>query len=519
MKHLTSRVRSAAVVCGLVWIIVAADARADVRLPALISDHMVLQQGMAVAIWGSADAGENITVKFRGQQVSAVAGADGRWRVFLEPMEAGGPFEMTVSGRNAITLKNVMVGEVWICSGQSNMEWPVSRAMNSEQEIAQAANPQVRFFTVKRAVSDRPLEDASGNWEPSSAESVKEFSAVGYFFGREIQRVLKAPVGLIDSSWGGTPAESWTSDPALRADSFLDPILWQWRRTLAEYPTAKQRYERQLKEWEEQSARAKAEGRPAPQRPAAPQGPGHSWTPSGLYNAMIAPLTPFPIRGAIWYQGESNARPYRAFEYRRLFQAMIEDWRRAWDQPFPFLFVQLANFMERKPEPEDSSWAELRESQARALGLPNTAMAVAIDIGEAGDIHPKNKQEVGRRLSLAARAVAYGEELVHSGPLYEGMKLEGKQIRIRLRHTGRGLEARGGKLEGFAIAGKDRRFVWADARIEGNTVVVSSNQIIGPVAVRYAWADNPACNLYNKEGLPASPFRTDDWPETDTGNH
>ncbi len=519
MKRMMFKVGWAVLVCGLHGFVGAADMRADVRLPALISDHAVLQQGMAVAIWGTAENGESVTVKFRGQQVSATAAADGKWRVLLDPMDAGGPFEMTISGHNSITLRDVMVGEVWICSGQSNMEWPVSRAMNSEQEIAQAGNPRIRFLTVKRAVSDKPLEDVSGSWELSTPESVKEFSAVGYFFGREIQRSIEAPVGLIDSSWGGTPAESWTSDAALRADRFLDPILWQWKRTLAEYPSAKQRYERQLKEWEEQSARARAEGKPVPQRPAPPQGPGHPWTPSGLYNAMIAPLIPLAMRGAIWYQGESNARPYRSFEYRRLFQTMIEDWRRAWDQPFPFLFVQLANFMQRKSEPEDSSWAELRESQSHALGLPNTGMAVIIDIGEADDIHPKNKQEVGRRLSLSARAIAYGEDLVYSGPVYGGVKLEGKQIRIRFGHTGRGLEAKGGRLEGFAIAGKDRRFVWAEAMIEGNTVVVSSPQVPSPVAVRYAWADNPGCNLYNRDGLPASPFRTDDWSETGAVNH
>jgi len=500
---------------ALILVLVGAAAGwADVRLPALISDHMVLQQGVSAAIWGTADPGEAVTVKFREREYSATAGSDGKWRVHLEPISAGGPFEMDISGRNAVRIADVMVGEVWVCSGQSNMQWTVAQAMNPDQEKAAAQSPQIRMFTVKRTVADRLQEDFVGQWEICSPETVGGFSAVGYYFGRELHRSLKVPVGLIHSSWGGTPAESWTSEGALRADRSLDPILWNWQRTLAEYPTARARHERQLKEWEEQSARAKAENRPAPQRPAVPRAPGDSWTPSGLYNAMIAPMTSYAIRGAIWYQGESNANPYRSIEYRRLFQTMIEDWRRAWGEPFPFLFVQLANYMERKADPGDSQWAELRESQAYALGLPNTGMAVAIDIGEANDIHPKNKQEVGRRLSLAARSVAYGEDIIGSGPIYQGMKIEGNQIRIRFHPVGAGLEARGDRIEGFAIAGRDRKFVWGEARIEGSTVVVSSPQVPNPVAVRYGWADNPACNLYNRAGLPASPFRTDDWPSS-----
>ena len=495
-------------------ILSASVAFADAKLPVIISDHMVLQQGMPAALWGTADAGEMVKVRFRDQEVSTTAGPDGKWKLYLPAAPAGGPFEMTVTARNTITLQDVMVGEVWICSGQSNMEWPVRNSMNAEQEAAAADNPRLRCFTVKHTVAGKPMEDVVGNWEASTPETVGQFTAVGYFFARDLQRALNVPIGLIHSSWGGTPAEAWTSDAALRADRSHEPILWNWQRNLAEYPSAKLRYDRAIQDWEEQALKAKDAGKQPPPKPSAPQGPGHPWSPSGLYNAMLAPLTSYAIRGAIWYQGESNASPLRAFEYRRLFQAMIEDWRRAWDQPFPFLFVQLANFMERKSDPAESAWAELREAQMRALGLPATGMAVAIDIGEANDIHPRNKQEVGRRLALAARGVAYGEKIESSGPLYEGMKFEAGRVRVYFGHTGRGLETKGSGLEGFALAGRDRKFVWAEARIEGDTVVVSSPLVSDPVAVRYAWGDNPACNLYNKDGLPASPFRTDDWPGT-----
>jgi sialate O-acetylesterase len=364
---------------------------------------------------------------------------------------------------------------------------------------------------------------------------VPDFSAVGYYFARELYRRLKVPIGVIDSSWGATPAEAWTSRSALEADLSLQPILWNWKKILLEYPHAMDKYRKQLHDWENQAAKAKTLGEAEPHRPFPPLGSGHfntfdthydaqnQWTPSGLFNAMIAPLTPFSIRGAIWYQGETNAEPYRALEYRRLFQATISDWRRAWDQgPFPFLFVQLANFRDQESiglygqsNSSESPWALLRESQMMALALPNTAMVVAIDIGDATDIHPKNKQEVGRRLSLQARCLAYGEAVVSSGPIYRGLMLEGDRIRVRFDNAGTGLIAKGGTLQGITIAGRDRKFVRAEARVEGNTVVVWSAEVPHPLAVRYAWADNPVAALFNREGLPASPFRTDDWSEVD----
>ena len=483
----------------------------DVSLPAVFSDHMVLQRGPAVPVWGKADPGEKVTVEVAGRKASATADGEGSWKVRMNLPQAGGPFELVVSGKNKVTFKDVLVGEVWVCSGQSNMQWPVQRAMNAKEEIARADYPNLRLFTVKRVVSHRPLSDTEGAWVRCSPQTVPGFSAVAYFFGRDLHKALSVPVGLIHTSWGGTPAEAWTSEETLNAYPEFAPILKRWAEVEARWPEAKKKYEESLKAWREKVKKAKAEGKRPPRRPRPPLNPDHPHWPSGLFNGMIAPIIPYGIKGAIWYQGESNAG--RAHQYRALFSAMIRDWRDKWGRgDFPFLFVQLANFMARSAEPQESAWAELREAQTAALALPRTAMAVAIDIGEARNIHPKNKQEVGRRLSLGAQAVAYGRDIVYSGPLYAGMTIEGDRARIFFSHVGGGLTAKGGALKGFAIAGADHKFVWARAEIEGDTVVVRSDKVPEPVAVRYAWADNPECNLYNKEGLPASPFRTDFWP-------
>ncbi len=513
------RLRSVWMCVAGCWLLLATSAFADVRLARIFSDHAVLQRGKPVPVWGTAQPGEKVTVEFRGQKVTTAADDDGDWRVILKPMPAGGPFQMTVRGNNTIVLNDILVGEVWVCSGQSNMEWPVALSNNAEQEIAQANNPEIRLFVVPKAVSDRPLKDLNGGaWQPCTPETVRNFSAVGYFFARELQRALKVPIGMIETAWGGTPAESWTSRPTLLAHRSLRYLVENWRRAEASYPQALENYQKQLADWEKAVAQARAEGKPEPKKPDPPQDPRtNPWKPSGLFNAMIAPIVPYAIQGAIWYQGESNAG--RAFEYRILFPAMIQDWREAWAQgDFPFLFVQLANFMAVKPEPGESAWAELREAQTMTLSLPKTGMAVAIDIGDANDIHPRNKQDVGKRLALNALAIAYGKKVVYSGPIYERMKREGNAIRLYFKHVDGGLTTPNGEpLKGFAIAGADRKFVWAEARIEGNTVVVSSPQVPEPVAVRYAWADNPVCNLYNRAGLPASPFRTDDWPGVTQG--
>jgi sialate O-acetylesterase len=487
---------------------------ADVKLPAIIGDDMVLQQGGKVPIWGWADPGEEVMVgvSWNSMKWAVTADKDGKWLFRMNAPKAGGPYEMTLTGKNSITIKNILVGEVWVCSGQSNMEFALRQANNAQQEIADANYPNIRLFTVRRKVAEKPQSDCEGNWSECIPETVPGFSAVGYFFGRDLYRQLKVPIGLIHTSWGGTPAEAWTRRGVLESDPDFAPILKRYDDAVARYPQARKEYEQKLAEWKQAVEKAKAEGTNSPRRPGAPFGPGSPYEPAGLYNAMIAPLIPYGIQGAIWYQGESNAG--RAYQYRKLFPDMIKNWREDWGEgQFPFLFVQLANFMKTKPEPGDSAWAELRETQLMTLSLPNTGMAVIIDIGEADDIHPKNKQDVGKRLALWALAKTYGKDIVYSGPIYKSMKVDDGKIVLSFDHVGGGLIAKGDEqLKGFAIAGSDRKFVWADAKIDGDTVVVSSDNVSEPIAVRYAWADNPVCNLYNKEDLPASPFRTDDWP-------
>lgn len=505
--------------CGFVVLAtvlcVASSSWAAITLPAVIGDHMVLQAGKKVNIWGKADAGKTIVVKLAKTQRKTVVGSDGNWSVSLRPPKAGGPYEMSVSdGADTVTIKDILVGEVWVCSGQSNMEWPVKSSNNAEQEQAQANYPQIRLFMVAHAVAAEPAWDVQGKWMVCTPETVPDFSAVGYFFGRMLHKELGRPVGLIKSAWGGTPAESWTTMATLQTQ--FQPIVKKWETNLAEYPVKKAEYDKQLPLWEKARDEAKANAQNIPPKPVEPRGPNHPWRAAGLFNGMIAPITPYAVRGAIWYQGESNAG--RAYQYRELFPAMIRDWREAWNNPrMPFFFVQLANFMDRQPEPGDSAWAELREAQSMTLSLPYTGQAVAIDIGEAKDIHPRNKQDVGKRLALAALATVYGEDVEYSGPVYKSMKVEGQAIRVSFTHK-KGLAAQGGgALKGFAIAGADKKFVWAEAVIDGDEIVVSSPAVPNPVAVRYGWADNPEVNLVNGAGLPASPFRTDDWPGITVG--
>ena len=363
------------------------------------------------------------------------------------------------------------------------------------------------------------MKNCKGQWMQCSPKTAKGFSAVGYFFGRELHKQLNVPVGLINASWGGTPAESWMSREYLENDNNLKPILRRYEETAANYPEIYKKFLSEKKQFEETAAKLKAEGKPVPPRPdfQEPVGPNHPYSPTGLYNGMVMPIVPYGIRGAIWYQGESNA--WRAYQYRTLFPAMIKNWRDTWGQgDFPFLYVQLANWKVVEPEPNNSDWAELREAQLMTLSTPNTGMAVTIDIGEANSIHPTNKQDVGKRLALWALAKTYGKDIEYSGPLYQLMEIKGNKAVLHFEHVGGGLVAGGGgQLRGFAIAGPDKKFVWADAKIEGDTAVIISDKVSEPVAVRYGWAINPVCNLYNKAGLPASPFRTDDWPGiTDT---
>ncbi len=479
-------------------------ARAEVTLPSVLTDHMVIQRDRPVHIWGTAAPGESVTVRFRGESGTATAGDLGRWSLFLSPGDAGGPFVLTVDGRNSIRLIDILVGDVWIASGQSNMEFSVGQADNGPDEVAAARYPRIRLFRVDHRVSDHPMDDVqAAPWVECSPDSIAEFSAVAYFFGRDLQKKLDVPIGLIESNWGGTPVDAWTRLGAIAGDASLMPSIGAWAHMMENQSTTLLERQRRIREWQKAVDQARAEGTAPPGRPWFPN-MENSWQPAGLYNAMIAPLTRFPIRGAIWYQGESNASAERAPLYARLFQTMIRDWRRAWALgDFPFLFVQLANY-------KDSSrtyWPELREAQLETLSVVKTGMAVAIDIGNPDDIHPRNKQEVGRRLALAARAVEYGESIEYSGPIFRQAVPEDGTVRIWFDHSTSGLVAKGGDLTGFEIAGADENFQPAAAVIDGLTVVVSSPGVPHPTRVRYGWADDPDCNLYNSEGLPASPFR------------
>lgn len=627
---------------------------AEPVLPGLFSDHMVMQQGREVPVWGWADPGERIKVDLGGTIRSVVAGNDQRWKVALPAMPAGGPFLLTIEGKKTVSIKDLMVGEVWVLSGQSNMTLALSGAAHADSEIPAANYPLIRLFTVPQKSSLQPQNNVTAHWKICTPETAKEFSAVAYFFGRELYKELGIPIGLIHSSWPGTAAEDWSSAESLRGDPELEPILQRWAaasqesKRLATHPAS---FNLEFDDFELlKPSDSSAEPLPfsnfdegnagnslnglwtydwqaAPNtvfeltRPGydgsgyaarlsgqidaadasllksslSPNGAaaslaayagvrfryrGQGWfrfrsmqpsiydfddytskvftaaptwqsaivwfkdlkqagwgvpesftpdplsgfavevlrapgfvtpAPSGLFNGMIAPLIPFSIRGAAWYQGEGNAP--RAYQYRRLLPALIRGWRQSWGEgDFPFLIVQLPNYGSPDSDPSDSAWAELREAQLMALQLPDTGLAVTIDLGEANNVHPPRKQEVGRRLALWALGTTYRKDLVYSGPVYETMQTEGHRIRIRFRHVGHGLQAQGGNLRGFAIAGADKKFIWGDAQIDRDSVLVSSPEVGAPIAVRYGWAGNPDCSLYNKDGLPASPFRTDDWP-------
>lgn len=461
MKRIFVFAAALALLAGAAW--------AAVVPAAIFTDNAVLQRDVAIPVWGTANDGEKVTVRFLDQVVTTVA-KDGKWMVRLAPIKAGGPFSLTI---NDIELKNILIGEVWICSGQSNMQWDLARTTNAEATIAASKSPMIRLFTVGRKTSYTPLIEMTGKWALCTPETSAPFSAVGYFFGRDLQKALGVPVGLINTSWGGTGVETWTSMEGFKA--------------LPEYA-----------DWVADEYKKQAEG------------PNH---PSVLFNGMVNPFVPYAIKGAIWYQGENNAGA--AYAYRKLFPNMIKSWRNAFGQgDFPFLFVQLAPYQKIEDQPTQSAWAELREAQLLTLkASPKTAMAVITDVGDPNDIHPRDKEPVGARLALAARKLAYGQDILASGPIYKGMKRRGSDITLYFDHVGRGLVSKDGELKGFAIAGEDRNFVWANAKIvDGNKVVVSAESVKDPVAVRYGWANCPVVNLWNKDGLPASPFRTDDFP-------
>lgn len=634
--------------------------RADVRLPALFSDHAVLQRAGDVPVWGRADAGERVTVAFAGAEETAIADDHGKWKVRLDLQDAPkGPHELIVSGNNRLVVADVLVGEVWLCSGQSNMGFPVKNSVDGAAEVAAANDSEIRFFKVARNAAREPAADMKGKWQVCSPQTVANFSAVGYFYGRELRAKVNAPVGLIDATWGGTPAEAWTPAQALESEpdfaallkqratlladpepvsadaakkieadwiakvdalfvgeSRPEPAWWDtgassygwrkirlpgsidnqlrpgmdgsfWLRKTVEVPAsaageAATLHLGVIDDYDFTWVNGKLVGRMTRDNPDAYRTPrayplpagtlraganvilvrvvdwqflatvsgslrletasgwkarlegqwlgrietdlgtrplvASGWMhhcPGALYDGMIAPLTPYALRGVIWYQGENNAD--MAVQYRRLFPTLIASWRERWGRgDLPFYYVQLANYMARLPEPAESSWAELREAQLITLQQPRTGMAVAIDIGEENDIHPRNKQEVARRLSLIALANDYGFPTPgFSGPRYRGMQREGPRLRLTFDGIGGGLVNRRHPEppEGFSIAGEDGIFVWARAEIEGADVIVSSDSVPEPIAVRYGWADNPAVSLYNAEGLPAGPFRTDRFPE------
>jgi len=638
----------------------------DIHLPSIFDNNMVMQQKTKVPVWGEAEPGGKVVIQIAGLEASAIVSDDGNWRTSINSPEAGGPYELKIIGQKTITYKNVMFGEVWLASGQSNMQMPFAdwgKINNYKQEIAEAKYPDIRLFQAKHVMSNTPLKEIQADgWKECSPETIAEFSATAYFFGRYLYKKLKVPIGIIHSSWGGTVVEAWTSGKTL-ADfpEFDKPIqyltspkspdndifkvhretlkLWQDKinKQIYQAKSVKQGWQNpdyNDKNWKTMNVPGTWESQgldfdgivwfrkavklpdswlgqdinislgpindfditwvngekigsealvsiprnyiiPAslikdgkmtiavqildignsggmyghknqiyinnqsgdtlslaglwhfktdpfqpkieqmPVLPTIMEGPNR---PTVLFNAMISPILTYAIKGAIWYQGESNAG--RAYQYRKLFSSMIRDWRSYWKQGnFYFLFVQLANFQEHKTKPSDDAWAELREAQLMALKEPNTGMAVAIDIGDAKDIHPKNKQEVGRRLALNALKLAYDKNIENSGPIYKSMSIEGNKIRLSFEHADSGLMIKNGtKLKGFAIAGKDKKFKWAKAKIDGNSVVVWNSSIKQPVAVRYAWQSNPVCNLYNKAGLPASPFRTDQWKGITEGN-
>jgi sialate O-acetylesterase len=635
----------------ILLVMCAVFAQAIVKPARIFNTNMVLQQGQENPIWGWADKGEKITISFAGKLITVRADKTGKWSAKLPALQYGGPYEMLIKGKNTIQFDNILIGEVWICSGQSNMEWQLSNTDHANTEIASARYPDIRLFTVEKKVAQTPVADLDqGEWLACTPETASSFSAVGYFFGRSLNMDLKVPIGLIHTSWGGTVAETWTSSQTIESDPdfkdklkelagfdmirykeqklaalkallkevptkdaglvngiavFADPTLvdanwaeispnqiWEesgytaidgiaWYRKTIELTAdqAKAALELSLGTIDDNditwingvkvgSTKAYNEKR-IYTIPAGTLKPGKNviairvedtggggglygdsddkfiqiadkqmnisapWKfkiteasigsndigpndyPTLLFNGMLNPIIPYGIKGAIWYQGESNAD--RAQQYQRVFPNMIKDWRTQWNQgDFTFLFVSLANFMEPAKQPSESAWAELREAQTKTLALPKTGMALAIDLGVANDIHPRNKKDVGKRLALAALKVAYNKDLVHSGPMFESVKFEGNKATVTFSEIGNGLitNDKYGYVNEFSIAGADEKFYWARALITSrNTIEVYAEEVKNPVAVRFGWANNPnELNLYNSAGLPANPFRTDEWP-------
>jgi sialate O-acetylesterase len=503
---------------ALLTLLCCTPALADVRLHPFFADHMVLQQGDATPIWGKADAGEKVVVSIAGQKRETTAAADGTWRIDLASLKAGGPYELVVRGKNVVTLKDVYIGEVWLCSGQSNMDFTVGKTQkrsfagvkNEAEEVAAANEPMIRALSLELSLAETPQKEFVGTWQVCSPDTVKDISAVAYFFARELRRHNDVPVGLVISAYGASTAQAWISDESLRANPQLASMIPDYERAVADFKSgaAQAKYEQALKEWEAASEKAKADGKPAPRKPGAPKDPSKDQhNPRLLYNGMIEPLRPAAFRGAIWYQGESNG--YNNELYLTLMQTLIADWRAKFGREFPFLFVQLANYKAPATQPAGRSQiASVREAQRLTLDVPKTAMAVTLDIGDAKDVHPRNKQDVGLRLATAARAVVYGEAIDYSGPLFQSAAVEGNAIRVKFKHANGLRVGKGDKLEGFAMLASGK-WAWADARIDGDDVLVTVPAGATAEELRYAWADNPPNNLTNATGFPASSFRVE----------
>jgi sialate O-acetylesterase len=516
MKYLLEVSVKPVLFCCATLIMMTSHVVAEVVLPNIFTDHMVLQRDQENPIWGSADANREISVTIAGKEVLTSSDDNGKWRVQLPALPAGGPHKITVKGETIAEIQDVLVGEVWFCSGQSNMQWPVERSYGADVEFAAANYPEIRLLTVKQHGTSVPQENIEGVWQACSPKTVAEFSAVGYHYGQLLHKALGVPVGLIDNAWGASSAEAWIPRETLESAGRYDEMLAMWDERAATFDEAEfQDYRKRYKEWA-------ASGH---------KGPPMEWSrtihplngqirPSNIYNGMVHPLKGYGIRGVIWYQGESNAS--RAEQYQHLFPLLIETWREVWQQgDFPFYWVQLADFGNEEKDPGENDWAELREAKTLTMDiLPHTGQAVIIDIGEGRDIHPRDKKTAASRLVRWPLANEHGFEMAYQSPRFSDMEVRDNKIRIRLDHVSdEGLWSFDtAEISGFSIAGEDRKFVWAKARIvEGKMLDVWSDEVEQPVAVRYGWAKNPKLNLFDRNGLPVTPFRTDDWPMTTAG--
>lgn len=489
-------------------------ARAEVNLAPLFRDHAVFQRDKPIPVWGTAEPGEEISLTFKGQSRQTRADEAGRWRVELAAVPASKePSELVVTGKNTVTVHDILVGEVWFCSGQSNMAFSLYKTVNGRVEIRAANLPLIRGFAVPRVVSEAPLDNSKGQWNVMTPDIAKTFSAVAFYFGRDLFQRLDVPIGLITSSWGGTFIESWLSPAGLQNTSLKTVTDRRWKEALAAYPSLKIKYDADIAVWNKAAEAEKKKGKEYTKKPpSVPAGPGHEDTPGGLFNGMVHPFAPYAVRGFLWYQGEANVS--RAGEYAELLQALITDWRAAFRQgDLPFYWVQLPKY----GSADQKDWAGLREAQSKALSLPATGQVVTVDLplADPKDKHPPDKLSVCRRLAQVVAAEIYGEKVESSGPRFEKMELVGNSLRLNFSHA-KGLVSRLNPVTGFEVAGPDRKFFPATATLQGEDILVNSSSVAKPVAVRFAYNNFPEIGLFNAGGLPAEPFRTDDWPLEDS---